>query len=53
MNTGEILEGVISFLFVALIFLAVLAVTFKITLKNYNVKIIEYGRESKFGSIAF
>ena len=38
MNTGEILEGVISFLFVALIFLAVLAVTFKITLKNYNVK---------------
>ena len=38
MDTGKILEGVISFLFVALIFIAVLAVTFKITLKNYNVK---------------
>jgi len=38
MDTGRILEGVISFLFVALIFLVVLAITFKITLKNYNVK---------------
>ena len=38
MDTGRMLEGVISFLFVALIFLAVLAITFKITLKNYNVK---------------
>ena len=38
MNTGEILENIISFLFVALIFLGVLAVTFKITLKNYNVR---------------
>ena len=38
MNTGLILENIINFLFVALIFLGVLAVTFKITLKNYNVK---------------
>ena len=38
MNTGEILENIINFLFVALIFLGVLAVTFKITLKNYNVR---------------
>ena len=38
MDTGLILENIISFLFVALIFLGVLAVTFKITLKNYNVK---------------
>ena len=38
MDTGMILENIISFLFVALIFLGVLAVTFKITLKNYNVR---------------
>lgn len=38
MDTGLILENIISFLFVALIFLGVLAVTFKITLKNYNVR---------------
>ena len=38
MYVGLILENVISFLFVALIFLGVLSVTFKITLKNYNVK---------------
>lgn len=38
MDTGFILENIINFLFVALIFLGVLAVTFKITLKNYNVR---------------
>lgn len=38
MKTGEILQNIISFLIVALIFIMVLAVTFKITLKNYNVK---------------
>ena len=38
MKTGEILSNVINFLIVALIFLGVLAITFKITLKNYNVK---------------
>ncbi len=38
MDTGEILSNIISFLLVALIFLGVLAITFKITLKNYNVK---------------
>ena len=38
MDTGLILENIINFLFVALVFLAVLAITFKITLKNYNVK---------------
>ena len=38
MKTGEILSNIISFLIVALIFLAVLAITFKVTLKNYNVK---------------
>ena len=38
MDTGLILENIINFLFVALIFLGVLAVTFKITLKNYNVR---------------
>lgn len=38
MDTGMILENIINFLFVALIFLGVLSVTFKITLKNYNVK---------------
>lgn len=38
MKTGEILQNVISFLIVALIFIMVLAITFKITLKNYNVK---------------
>ena len=38
MDAKLILENIINFLFVALIFLGVLAVTFKITLKNYNVK---------------
>lgn len=38
MDTGLILGNIINFLFVALIFLGVLAVTFTITLKNYNVK---------------
>ena len=38
MDVNEILENIINFLFVALIFLGILAVTFKITLKNYNVK---------------
>lgn len=38
MNTGVILGNIINFLMVALIFLGVLAITFKITLKNYNVK---------------
>ena len=38
MDANEILENIINFLFVALIFLGVLAVTFKITLKNYNVR---------------
>ncbi|MBQ2873044.1 MAG: hypothetical protein IJE89_03485 [Bacilli bacterium] len=38
MDANVILENIINFLFVALIFLGVLAVTFKITLKNYNVK---------------
>lgn len=38
MNTGLILGNIINFLFVALIFIGVLAVTFKITLKNYNVR---------------
>ena len=38
MDANEILGNIINFLFVALIFLGVLAVTFKITLKNYNVK---------------
>lgn len=38
MNSKEILENIINFLFVALIFLGVLAIVFKITLKNYNVK---------------
>ena len=38
MNTGVILGNIIDFLLVALIFLGVLAVTFKITLKNYNVR---------------
>ena len=38
MKTGEILQNIISFLIVALIFITVLAITFKITLKNYNVK---------------
>jgi len=37
-DASVILENIINFLFVALIFLGVLAVTFKITLKNYNVK---------------
>ena len=34
----DILGNIINFLLVALIFLGVLAITFKITLKNYNVK---------------
>ena len=38
METAVILENIINFLFVALIFLAVLSITFKITLKNYNVR---------------
>lgn len=38
MEANEILWNIINFLFVGLIFLAVLAVTFRITLKNYNVK---------------
>ena len=38
LKTGEILQNIISFLIVALIFISVLAITFKITLRNYNVK---------------
>ena len=38
MDTGVVLSNIINFLIVALIFLGVLAITFKITLKNYNVK---------------
>lgn len=38
MDKKVILENIINFLFVALIFLGVLSVVFKITLKNYNVK---------------
>ena len=38
MDTGVLLGNVIDFLLVALIFLLVLWITFKITLKNYNVK---------------
>jgi len=34
----DVLGNIVNFLLVALIFLGVLAVTFKITLKNYNVK---------------
>ena len=34
----DILGNIVNFLLVALIFLGVLALTFKITLKNYNVK---------------
>lgn len=34
----DILGNIINFLIVALIFLGVLGITFKITLKNYNVK---------------
>ncbi len=34
----DILGNVVNFLFVALIFLIILAITFKLTLKNYNVK---------------
>lgn len=34
----DILGNIVNFLVVAIIFLVVLAVTFKITLKNYNVK---------------
>lgn len=38
MDTGVILGSIFDFLFVALIFLCVLSVTFRVTLKNYNVK---------------
>ena len=38
MKTDVILGNIINFLFVALIFIAVLGITFKVTLKNYNVK---------------
>ena len=38
MKTGQILQNIISFSLVALIFIAVLAIVFKITLKNYNIK---------------
>ena len=38
MKTDVILSNMIDFLIVAIIFLAVLAITFKINLKNYNVK---------------
>ena len=38
MDTGVILGNIIDFLFVALIFILVLGVTFKITLRNYNVR---------------
>ena len=34
----DILGNIVNFLVVALVFLGVLAITFKITLKNYNVK---------------
>ena len=38
MDTGLMLGNIISFLFVALIFVAVLSIVFKITLRKYNVK---------------
>ena len=38
METGLILSNIINFLIVGLVFIGVLAITFKITLKNYNVK---------------
>lgn len=38
MKDGTIFGNIVDFLLVALIFLGVLWVTFKITLKNYNVK---------------
>lgn len=38
MEIDVIFGNIINFLLVALIFLTVLAITFKITLKNYNVK---------------
>lgn len=38
MDTGLILGNIFDFLLVAVIFLIVLAITFKITLKNYNVR---------------
>ena len=38
MDTGVILGNIIDFLFVALIFILVLGVSFKITLRNYNVR---------------
>lgn len=38
MNVGEILGNIFNFSLVALIFLVILAVTFRITLKKYNVK---------------
>lgn len=38
MKDGTIFGNIVDFLLVALIFLGVLAIIFKITLKNYNVK---------------
>ena len=38
MDTGVILGNIVDFLIVALIFLVVLWITFKITLKKYNVR---------------
>jgi len=38
MNDGTIFGNIIDFLLVALIFLGVLWITFKVTLKNYDVK---------------
>lgn len=38
MDIGLVLGNVIDFLLVALIFILVLGITFKITLKNYNVR---------------
>jgi len=38
MEINVILGNIINFLFVALVFLVILAITFKFTLKNYNVK---------------
>ena len=52
MNTGNILSNVINFLIVALIFIGVLAITFKITLRNYNVK-PSYGFKGKHHSDEF
>lgn len=38
MDMAVILGNIVDFLLVALIFIGVLAITFKLTLKNYNVK---------------